>query len=86
MTRRTAERDLKTGKAAAACCVYEGSGQGSVEEGASLERQGPCGQQDTRMRCEAAMLNGIHHVSVLSSSSVDRQNLCTITMAMPGCA
>lgn len=38
MTRRTAERDLKTGKAAAACCVYEESGQGSVEEGAWRDR------------------------------------------------
>lgn len=38
MTLRTAERDLKTGKAAAACCVYEESGQGSVEEGAWRDR------------------------------------------------
>ena len=49
MTLRTAERDLKTGKAAAACCVYEESGQGSFEEGAWRDR----GRAVSRTRAQA---------------------------------
>jgi hypothetical protein len=61
------------GKAAAACCTYEETGQGSVEEGAGKGR-GPCGDRQQRLSISRTRagdeLNGTRHVLVLLLSLI----------------
>jgi hypothetical protein len=63
------------GKAAAACRVYEDTGQGSFEEGAWRDR-GPCGHRQQRLSISRTRagdeLNETRHVFVLIPSFINK--------------